>query len=136
MNSKVAVFDQSPAELTRAAERTAMASPTQLKQWLIASGRRYIIFDSDDLVDALPWPGGVEALTQVVECYRQHRCVDIAEEGPCPSCNGALSGDCMACNGVGIERRYKSDVLELDEMKAVVAYLVERIRKTDPNWSP
>lgn len=142
--SKVVVFDQTEAEISRSAAATAMASPKQLKDWLNASGRRYIVFVADDVVDALPWPGGVEALTQVTECYRQHRAVEIAEEKPCPKCGGQFpklgknigANECGACNGSGVERRYKSDVLEPDEMKQAVQFLIDQIRKSDPNWSP
>lgn len=145
---KVAVYDQPTAELTRAAAAVAMTSPKHLKDWLNASGRRYIIMVANDLVDALPWPGGVEAFTQVVECYRQHRAVEVAEEKPCPKCcgqkfpnarsNNKLTprADCMTCNGAGVERRYKGDVLEPGEMKHAVQFLIDQIRKTEPNWSP
>lgn len=64
---------QSIAGLTDEAIRAAMQSPEQLKRWLRQSNRQYLIFDALDLVEALPWPAGVEALQQLIAAYRDHR---------------------------------------------------------------
>ena len=52
---------------------TAMADPGHLKAWLRASDREYLVLHAPSLVDALPWPQGVQALMQILEAYRSHR---------------------------------------------------------------
>jgi hypothetical protein len=56
-----------------AALRTAMTSPQHLKKFLEASDRRFLVLNAPHLVDALPWPAGVELVQQVVSAYRDHR---------------------------------------------------------------
>lgn len=77
-------------------------------------------------------------MTQIVECYRQHRATVAAEDRPCPECNGECDGpgSCRTCNGAGIERRFKTDVLEPEEMKLAVKWLLEQIHETEPEWRP
>ncbi len=53
--------------------RTAMTSPEQLKRWLEKSGRRWLVFDALELVDALEWPLEVEDLQRLITAYREHR---------------------------------------------------------------
>jgi RecJ-like exonuclease len=119
------------------AARVAMTDPRHLKAWLRDSGRRYIVLRHDDLVDALPWPEGVEAMAQLVEAYRQHRAAEIGEERPCSKCRGQsqVTDGCSTCHGAGVTRRYKTDVLELDEMKDAAEWLVAQIREKDPSWT-
>ena len=59
--------------LTAEQARTAIKSPNQLKRWLEESGRRYLVFDSLDLVDALEWPLEVEQLQRLITAYRERR---------------------------------------------------------------
>lgn len=54
-------------------ERVAQTSQDSLKRWLVASGRKYIIFNAEDLVDALNWPDGHRGFQHVVEAYRDYR---------------------------------------------------------------
>jgi uncharacterized small protein (DUF1192 family) len=56
-----------------AKDRVAVQTPAHLKRWLSASGRKYLIFKTDDLIDALPWPAGVETLMQIVREYDLQR---------------------------------------------------------------
>ncbi len=65
---------------TDPAARVAMASPVHLRRWLRETGRTWIILRTDDLVQALPWPHGVNALIQILEAYRQGRCVRQVED--------------------------------------------------------
>lgn len=59
--------------LTEEQIRVGMDDPEKLKRWLVESGRRFVIFESVDLVDALSWPDGVEEFKRVVDLYRDHR---------------------------------------------------------------
>lgn len=52
---------------------TAQTDPEALKRWLVASGRKFLIFNGMDLVDALNWPEGHQQFQQIIETYRNHR---------------------------------------------------------------
>jgi hypothetical protein len=54
-------------------ERVAQTDPEALKRWLLASGRKYMVFNALDLVDALQWPNDHQVLQQMVEVYRDYR---------------------------------------------------------------
>ncbi len=136
MAGRVGIQQAPPTLLREVADSIAIRSPAHLKQWLHASGRAFIIFDANDLVDGLPWPDGVDAMIQLCEAYRQQRCVDIAEERPCKRCGKKPVDSCPECHGYGRTIRMKSDMLEPDEMKKVVEFLMLQIRLADPNWSP
>jgi len=136
MAGRVSV-QRAPSTLLReVADSIAIRSPAHLKQWLHASGRAFIVFDANDLVDGLPWPDGVDAMIQLVEAYRQHRCAEVAEEVPCKRCAKKPSPSCPECRGNGHTFRMKSDMMEPDELKKVVEFLMMQIRLADPNWSP
>lgn len=117
---------------------TSIASADHLKRWLVASGRGWMLIKSTDLVDALPWPDGVDAFIQIVECYRQHRASIPVAYAPCPARNAHAPGHlCLVCNGRGdVVAQSKSDVPEPDEMKDAVRWLLGIIREKDPTWSP
>lgn len=108
-----------------AVSNVAMQSPQHLKEWLRASGRHYVVIKSEDLVDALPWPGGIEAFIQILEAYRQHRILIPAEVGPCPKLRVHQSGiTCDLCRGKGeVMLRGKSDVLEAEERREAIQTL-------------
>jgi hypothetical protein len=120
--------DMTAEERIEALNNVAIKSPEQLKKWLQASGRKWLIFDSLDLVDALRWPDGVDLLMQVIACYRNRR----------------ASLDTGRTEVVFDETRggeveipvFKGEGLELDEMQQVVVWLLGEIRKEDPEWTP
>lgn len=72
MKQKLQALNDEKA-LRIAGERVAVKTPDHLKQWLRETGRTTLIFNALDLVDALPWPSGVEALINIINCYQQHR---------------------------------------------------------------
>lgn len=45
----------------------------QLKRWLAETGREFVVFNTQDLVDAMPFPAGVERLQQTVHEYEALR---------------------------------------------------------------
>jgi hypothetical protein len=53
--------------------RTAVKDPEHLKRFLSQSGRKFLVFNALDLVDALRFPDEVQVIQQVVERYRKHR---------------------------------------------------------------
>lgn len=120
--------------MTSEAERTAMKDPEHLKRWLRATGRNYIFFRSEDLVDSLSWPRGVEALIGIIDAYRAHRREIPTETMPCPNlkrhellktASGATSV-CTLCNNKDeVVTRTKGELLEADEIDAAIAMLNE-----------
>lgn len=53
----------------------AVADPEQLKRWLTATGRDWIVLNSVELVDALKgsWPDGVRDFQGIMAQVRDHR---------------------------------------------------------------
>ena len=108
----------------------AIADPAHLKRWLQETGRRFLVMRTDDLVDSLPWPHGVEALIQIIEAYKQRRQTVAADNGPCPwpGGNGVTTplghAKCDFCHGSGVvDTRYKTDRLEDDEIDEAIVFL-------------
>ena len=100
--------------------RVSLKDPEHLKRWLQESGRRYLVFDSVELVDSLPFPEGVDTLMQLVACYRDHR-VAI------PSGEYEMQGEVKVplCKG---------EVLEVFELDRVIRDLIRQITERDPTW--
>lgn len=117
---------------------TAIKDPGHLKRWLQESGRQWIVLKSSDLIDALPWPDGVDILMQVIEAYRQHRVAIPVDYAPCPKLKVHMKGRvCDLClNRNEIIVRSKSDLLEVDEMKEACVWLINQILEKDKTWNP
>jgi hypothetical protein len=129
---------------------TTLAAPTvyhqaiaikdagHLKRWLVESGRQWVVLKSPDLIDALPWPDGVDILMQVIEAYRQHRVTVPVDYAPCPKLKVHQKGRvCDLCANTGqVIVRSKSDLLEVDEMKEACVWLINQIREKDKTWNP
>jgi hypothetical protein len=106
---------------------TAMRSPVHLKQWLDATHRRWLVFNAVELMDALPWPSGVDAFMQVVMAYRDHR--RTIESGRTELVEEPLTGERVE---VPV---YKDEGLEVEELDRAIRYLVGQIREKRPEWS-
>ena len=65
--------------MTQHAAQIGMADPEHLKRWLRASGRRFLVFNSCDLVDALVWPAGHQTLQQMIHAYGECRSLQESE---------------------------------------------------------
>ena len=119
---------------------TAIKDPAHLKRWLLETGRAWVVLKTGDLIDALPWPAGVDALMQIIEAYRQHRAGVPVEYAACPKLKLSGHGKNSVCdictNRNQIVTRSKTDVLELDEMKEAAVWLVNQIRERDSLWNP
>jgi hypothetical protein len=106
--------------------RVSIKSPDKLKEWLEASGRRYLIFDAFQLVDALPWPHGLDALAQVIACYRDHR-------RTVPS--GRFEKVIDARGESRAVPQMRGETLEADEQARLIKYLIRQVQELDPTWS-
>lgn len=109
------------------AAKTAMASPEHLKAWLDQSGRRWLVFDGRELVDALPWPGGVQELMDLVYLYNQHRCSK-------PSGRTEVLYDPITKEEVTVPV-FKGEILEKEELDRAIRYLVAQLLAIDPEWN-
>ncbi len=103
-------------ELSEAQIRTALKSPEHLKEWMEKSGRRFLVMDGLELVDSLPWPEGVIALTQLLACYRDHRAT--RETGRYETQKDPSDGEDVQ---IPI---FKGETLELEELDRAIRYLI------------
>lgn len=106
---------------------TAMRGPDHLKYWMEASGRRWLVLNGLELVEALPWPSGVEAFMQVVMAYRDHR--RTIDSGRTELVEEPVSGEMV---DVPV---YKDENLEVEELDRAIRYLAGQIREKLPDWS-
>jgi hypothetical protein len=114
-------------QLSQEQINTAMKSPQHLREWLDASGRKWIVFNGVDLIDALPWPGGVETFMQVVMAYRDHRrgvWTGREETQKDPKTGKAVPVKIM-----------KDESLETEELDRAIRYLVTEMMRRNQNWS-
>lgn len=102
-------------------------SPDRLKAWLLSTGREFLVFASGDLVDALPWPHGLEAVQQIVQAYGQHR--RTQQVGIVNAFEPTL--------GLNVQRPvYKGETLTAEELEHAIRCLVRDLRKLSPGWTP
>lgn len=119
------VRKMSSQERSEAQMRVSMQHPEHLKSWLVASGRRWLVINALELVDALPWPAGVDAFLQIVAAYRDHR--------------GAMPSGRMEViahpNGESITVPVmKGETLEVEELDRAIRYLIGQITAKDSTW--
>jgi len=114
-------------ELAAAQMRVAMKSVEHLCEWLEASNRRWLVFDALELVKSLPWPNGVEALMQIIACYRDHRAAQAS--GRTEELKHSLTGE---LSKVPI---MKGDQLEIEELDRAIRYLIGIASTKDTTWS-
>lgn len=114
-------------EQTQRLLNVSIKDPEHLKQWLMQTGRTFLIFNAVDLVDSLPWPGGVDALVQIIACYRDHR---IALP------TGRVRKDVDPTLGKEVEIPIcKRELLELEEMDRLVRQLINQLTEQESTWS-
>lgn len=112
--------------LERAAA-VAMSSPEHMKEWLEKSGRRWMVFNGMELIDALPWPEGVQEVMDVISLYRNHR-------RTIPSGRTETIIEPVTRKEVTLPL-CKDEHLELEELDRCVRYLIAQIYELDPKWS-
>jgi hypothetical protein len=116
----------SPVEESERQMRVAITSRPHLREWLEKSGRQWLVFNSAHLVDALPFPDGVEAFIQFVACYRDHRAT--LDTGETAWVENPKTG---TMDEVPL---FHSETLTLVEMDRAIRWMVGQITAMDPDW--
>jgi hypothetical protein len=111
--------------------RTAMKSPEHLARWLEATNRKWVVLNSADLVKALPWPSGVEALMQIIAAYRDERSAQWTGRTSRFSGTNAITGEKVDTD----IKIMKTDRLEIEELDRAIRYLMNLALELDPNWT-
>ena len=107
--------------------RVSIKDAEHLKAWLEKSGRRWLVFNAIELVDALPFPDGVDTLIQLIACYRDYR--SVQPTGRVESIQEPTLGKTVAAP------IYKGEALEVEELDRAIRYLIRQITDKDPDWS-
>ena len=116
----------SAIERSEALMRVAMKTPEHLKQWLDGTGRRWLVLNGLDLVDALPWPHGIEILMQIIAGYRDHRAtIPTGRFQP---------GAALATTGFVQVPVMKGETLEIEELDRAIRALISQAEEKDPTW--
>lgn len=110
-----------PEERIQASLRVAMSSSEKLIAWMEASGRTWIVFNSRQLIEALPWPEGVSAFAQIIAAYRDHR-------------STIPTGDTETIDGVVVPK-YHTETLTVTELDRAIRFLIAQASAIDPMWS-
>ena len=115
------------AELRRRQIATAMKEPDHMKRWLRESGRAWLVFNTTDLIDALPWPLGVDQLMNIVFAYGELR--RKVDSGRSETVIEPLSGKKVQIPV------YKDETLEVEELDRAIRFLTAQIYQLKPDWS-
>lgn len=120
------VKGMSEEERMAALMRVSVKDKGQLKRFLEQSGRRWLVLDSLQLVDALPWPDGVSAFVQVIAALRDHRAAiptgDFEEQ------THPVTGDKYRAP------RMHGEDLEVAELDRAIRFLIGKITERDASW--
>lgn len=100
----------------------------ELKAWAEASGREFIVFRTSDLIDALPYPEGVEQFQQIIRAYGRHRSVIASDRSESVPERGASGNRSIPCG--------RRDALDAEEKKRLVLILIGEIQANEPGWAP
>lgn len=106
--------------------RISIQDKEHLLRWLEESGRRWLIFNGRDLVNALPFPEGVEDFMRVIACYRQYR-------RAVPSGEVERQRDPMLGKLIEVAKM-KDETLETAELDRVIRYCIGLLTAKDPTW--
>jgi hypothetical protein len=108
-----------------------MKDPNHLKKWLQESGRKWMTFNTKDLVEALPWPMGAQALAEIISMYRDHRRTIATGR-----VEKMMQMDNVAGKEVEIEVPiYKDENLEIEELDRSIRHQIGLASQKDPTWS-
>lgn len=108
-------------------ENVAMRSPEHMLHWLQETGRKWLVFNTEDMVRGQVWPHGIDALMQIISGYRQHR--QAQPSGRFDTLKHPVTREMTR---VPIT---KTDKLEIAEMDRAIRWLIEQITEADPDWS-
>lgn len=110
--------------------RVSMKSKEHMIRWLEETGRRYLLLDAKDLVDALPFPDGCEALQVILRYYADHRASLPTGKSELTEIHDAKTGQPMKVE----LPTFKSEVLEVVELDRAIRYLINQASQRDPTW--
>lgn len=115
-----------PEERAEARARVSMAQ-THLLEWVHATQREWMVFNTVDLIKSLPFPDGVSVFQQLITQYRDYRRVKptgrkIEERNP-------KTGKPMVVDEMHGEQ------LSLVEAEGALRYLLTLVRELDPQWT-
>lgn len=65
--------DLTEDHIKEAMESVSLKDKDTLRKWLIETGRRYLIFDTIHLIDALAFPEGIGVLQHLIKAYGDYR---------------------------------------------------------------
>jgi hypothetical protein len=118
-------------DLSKEQINTAMKDPNHLKKWLQESKRNWMVFNTKDLINSMPWPAGAQALAEIVSMYRDHRRaiatgrVEVQKQR-----------DDVTDQEVDVEVPiYKDETLEIEELDRAIRHLIAEASEKDPKWS-
>lgn len=114
-------------EMMKRRNNISIKDKGHLKQWLEATGRRWLVFDAINLVDALPWTEGVDDLMRVVACYRDYR-------SKIPTGRTEVQIDPLLGKQVDVPIM-KTDLLEIEELDRCIRNLIRQASEKDPKWN-
>lgn len=118
-------------KLSKEQINTAMKDPEHLKRWLMESDRRWLVFSTKDLMEALPYPGGQQALAEIISIYRDHRrTIPAGRTEKQKHINEVTSQEVEVEIPV-----YKDETLEIEELDRVIRYLASIASDKDLKWS-
>lgn len=118
--------DMEAKEIQEALERVSLKDKDTLKNYLLDSGRRYMIFNSVHLVDALSFPTGIAMLQTIIHQYKEHR-------NTIPTGNYRSEKNPVDSQFVSVPIMLE-DKFNLDEMKDLVKFLLNKITDMDPSF--
>lgn len=117
-------------QLTPEAIATAMKNPVHLKRWMEASGRRWLIFNTKDLIAALPWPTGAQALAEIISVYRDHRRTIDTGRVEVRKVRDEVTGQDVEVE-VPI---FKDEILEIEELDRAIRHMIGLASAMDSGW--
>lgn len=106
--------------------KSALDNPESLKRWLSSTGRTYLVFVAQHLIDCLPWPAGVQDLVSLIDRYRAHRELSLPgrpKEGT----------DVLGQKSVALVQ--ESDALNPEELDRLTHWAAGQLVEEDPGWT-
>ena len=91
---------------------TAQTDPDALKRWQLSSGRKCLVFNAVDLVDALHWPEGHQSFQQIIEAYRDHRQTKQSNRRETQRTSDGVDVSVLVAKGEALEPEEKRELLQ------------------------
>jgi len=114
-------------EMSQRILNISLRDKNHLKDWLEQTNRKWLIFNARDLIDALPFPEGIDDLMRVIACYRERR-------RQIPSARVLKQRDPTLGKKIDVPLM-KDEQLEIDEWDRLIRYCIRVITELDPKWN-